>query len=81
MAQDATGTPTAKGIPKFNTAVDAPSGKGSNAQMDFIDSMFDKVPYAPGDTPAEGDSVTYTGGVWTFSAASTPIALIIALGG
>lgn len=40
MAIDATGTPTSLGIPKFNTAVDAPSGKGSNAQMDSIDTLL-----------------------------------------
>jgi hypothetical protein len=41
MAVDATGTPTANyGIPKFNTATDAPSGKGGNAQVDFIDNLL-----------------------------------------
>lgn len=41
MAQDATGTPTALwGIPKYNTAVDPPSGKGFNAAMDFIDGII-----------------------------------------
>lgn len=40
MAQDATGTPTSKGIPKYNTAVDAPSGKGFNAAMDAIDTLL-----------------------------------------
>jgi len=41
MAQDATGTPTSLwGIPKFNTAVDPPSGKGTNAMMDFIDGII-----------------------------------------
>lgn len=40
MATDATGTPTALGIPKFNTSVDAPSGLGSNAQMDSIDALI-----------------------------------------
>ena len=40
MATDATGTPTALGIPKFNTSVDAPSGLGSNAQMDSIDGLL-----------------------------------------
>lgn len=41
MATDATGTPTTNySIPKFNTAVDAPSGLGSNAQMDFIDTLL-----------------------------------------
>lgn len=37
MAQDATGTPTSPdSIPKYNTAVDAPSGRGFNAAMDAI---------------------------------------------
>lgn len=44
MATDATGTPTTNyAIPKFNTAVDAPSGRGSNAQMDAIDTALDTV--------------------------------------
>jgi len=41
MATDATGTPTTKfSIPKFNTAVDSPSGKGTNAMMDSIDASM-----------------------------------------
>jgi len=40
MATDATGSPTPLGIPKFNTSVDAPSGLGSNAQMDSIDTLI-----------------------------------------
>lgn len=37
MALDATGTPTTPdSIPKYNTAVDAPSGKGFNAAMDQL---------------------------------------------
>lgn len=41
MALDATGTPTAiLAIPKYNTAVDPPSGKGFNAAMDFLDSII-----------------------------------------
>jgi hypothetical protein len=41
MATDATGTPTTNySIPKFNTAVDSPSGLGSNAQMDAIDTVI-----------------------------------------
>jgi hypothetical protein len=41
MATDATGTPTTNyAIPKFNTAVDSPSGLGSNAQMDAIDTVL-----------------------------------------
>lgn len=39
MATDATGTPTSLGIPKYNTAVDAPSGKGLNAIVDAIDAL------------------------------------------
>jgi hypothetical protein len=40
MATDATGAPTPLGIPKFNTSADAPSGLGSNAQMDAIDTLL-----------------------------------------
>lgn len=40
MAQDATGTPTPLGIPKFDTAADAPSGVGTNAMMDAIDTLI-----------------------------------------
>lgn len=40
MATDATGTPTSKGIPKYDTANDAPSGLGFNAAMDAIDSLL-----------------------------------------
>lgn len=40
MAQDATGTPTSQGIPKYNTAADSPSGKGFNAAMDAIDALI-----------------------------------------
>lgn len=40
MATDATGPPTPKGIPKYNTSVDAPSGLGFNAAMDAIDTLL-----------------------------------------
>lgn len=40
MATDATGTPTAKGIPKYDPANDAPSGLGFNAAMDAIDTLL-----------------------------------------
>lgn len=40
MATDATGTPTSLGIPKYNTAVDAPTGRGFNAAMDVIDGLI-----------------------------------------
>jgi hypothetical protein len=44
MATDATGTPTtAWNIPKFSTPIDAPSGAGSNAQMDAIDVALTAV--------------------------------------
>jgi hypothetical protein len=67
MATDATGTPTALGIPKFNTSVDAPSGLGSNAQMDSIDALIQLraplasptltgTPSAP--TPVTSDNTT-----------------------
>lgn len=41
MATDATLTPTTNvQIPKFNTSVDAPSGLGGNAQMDWLDQLL-----------------------------------------
>lgn len=40
MAQDATGTPTALGIPRYNPAGDSPSGRGFNAAMDAIDAII-----------------------------------------
>lgn len=40
MAQDATGTATALGIPKYNPAADSPSGRGFNAAMDAIDAII-----------------------------------------
>lgn len=44
MATDATGTPTSLGIPKFDVTNDAPSGLGSNAQMDSIDGLLAQTP-------------------------------------
>lgn len=44
MATDAMGTPTTNySIPKFDTDTDSPSGLGSNAQMDAIDTALDTV--------------------------------------
>ena len=58
MAQDATGTPSTNyGIPKFNTAVDAPSGKGNNAIVDSIDSI---IPFAKSIVTTKGDLVAAT---------------------
>jgi stage V sporulation protein SpoVS len=38
---DATGTPTTNfSIPKYNTGTDAPSGKGFNEAMDFVDALL-----------------------------------------
>src|SRR5688500_2848905 len=38
---DATGTPTTNfSIPKYNTGTDAPSGKGFNEAMDFLDALL-----------------------------------------
>jgi hypothetical protein len=40
LATDATGTPTALGIPKVDPNIDAPSGLGTNAAMDAIDTLL-----------------------------------------
>lgn len=51
MPTDATGTPTTNlGIPKYDTSVDAPSGLGFNATMDFIDSILHPAGLASGET-------------------------------
>lgn len=60
MATDATGTPTAKGIPKFNTAVDAPTGKGANAQMDAIDTLLNSYINLPAGI-ATGETMVWNG--------------------
>jgi hypothetical protein len=67
MAVDATGTPTSPdNIPKFNTAVDAPSGKGSNAQMDAIQTALSaKIPAPVGISANEG--VVWNGSTWVRS--------------
>jgi hypothetical protein len=66
MAQDATGTPTAKGIPKFNTAVDAPSGKGFNAGMDAIDTLLDSYAAKPSGI-VSGEVPVWNGSAWVRS--------------
>lgn len=66
MATDATGTPTAKGIPKYNTAVDAPSGKGFNAAMDAIDTLLDDYAQAPSGI-ATGEAMVWNGTAWARS--------------
>lgn len=43
MSANATGTPTTNlSIPKFNTASDAPNGKGVNEMMDALDALLPK---------------------------------------
>lgn len=66
MATDATGTPTAKGIPKFNTAVDPASGKGTNAMMDAIDLLFDGYAAKPSGI-VSGEVPVWNGSTWVRS--------------
>lgn len=66
MATDATGTPTAKGIPKYDTTNDAPSGLGFNAAMDAIDVVLDG--YVPKPTGiATGEVPVWNGTTWVRS--------------
>lgn len=70
MASDATGTPTTKGIPKYDPANDAPSGLGFNAAMDAIDALLGWVKVRKNSTGSvfsrsrvnfiEGSGVTIT---------------------
>lgn len=65
MATDATGTPTSLLIPKFNVSVDAPSGLGSNAQMDAIDAILVKTPRSDAITGiAVGSVPVWDGSGW-----------------
>lgn len=66
MATDATGTPTTKGIPKFNTAVDSPTGKGVNAMMDSIDTLLDSYQQNPAGI-ATGEASVWNGSAWARS--------------
>ena len=66
MAQDATGTPTSLGIPKYNTAADAPSGKGFNAAMDAIDALI-VAKGLPAGSITNG-AVYWNGSAWTHGA-------------
>lgn len=74
MALDATGTPTSPdSIPKYNTAVDPPSGKGFNAAMDTIQvaltarttALADKVDKPAGI--ASGEVPVWNGTAWVRS--------------
>lgn len=69
MATDATGTPSSLGIPKYNTASNAPSGKGLNAIVDAIDTLLvARIPKT---------LLTTTGDIMYASDASTPARLAI----
>lgn len=63
MATDATGAPTSLGIPKFNTAVDAPSGLGGNAQMDAIDALISARVGKPAGI-VSGEAPVWNGASW-----------------
>lgn len=61
MAVDATGTPTALGIPKYNPDADAPTGNGFNAAMDAIDSIITAKALPTGVTDGP---VVWNGSAW-----------------
>lgn len=64
MATDATGTPTSPdNIPKFNVGVDAPTGNGSNAQMDAIQTALNSRVSKPTGVSA-GDVPVWNGSGW-----------------
>jgi hypothetical protein len=63
MATDATGAPTTLGIPKFNTSADAPSGLGSNAQMDAIDALLAARVVKPAGI-VSGEAAVWNGASW-----------------
>lgn len=69
MATDATGTPTAKGIRKYNPDADAPSGVGFNGAMDDIDTLFDKAQYST-DTKGTNKVAVWNGSAWVYSQVS-----------
>jgi hypothetical protein len=66
MATDATGTPTSKGIPKYDPSNDAPSGLGFNAAMDAIDSLLDTYVGKPSGI-ATGEVPVWNGTTWVRS--------------
>jgi hypothetical protein len=64
LATDATGTPTSPdNIPKYNTAVDAPSGKGFNAAMDALQTALTARISKP-STPSTNDALIWNGTTW-----------------
>lgn len=67
MALDATGTPTSPdNIPKYNTAVDPPSGKGFNAAMDQIQVALSARVDKPSGI-ASGEVSVWNGSAWVRS--------------
>jgi hypothetical protein len=66
LATDATGSPTSLGIPKFNTSADAPSGLGSNAQMDAIDTLLAARVVKPSGI-VSGEVPVWNGTTWVRS--------------
>jgi hypothetical protein len=80
LATDATGTPTSPdSIPKFNTAVDAPSGLGSNAQMDSIQTALSARVSKPSGI-ASGETAIWNGTGWDRSSVTKLTASNIANG-
>lgn len=66
MATDANGTPTSLGIPKLDTANDAPSGLGINAMMDAIDALIAANPTKPSGI-VSGEVPVWNGTTWVRS--------------
>ena len=72
MATDATGTPTSPdNIPTYNTAVDAPSGKGFNAAMVSIQTALNNRITTPGGI-AIGEFSVWNGSAWVRSTVQRP---------
>lgn len=70
MALDATGTPTSPdSIPKYNTAVDPPSGKGFNAAMDALQVALSARVDKPASI-ASGEVPVWNGASWVRSSAT-----------
>lgn len=74
MSANATGTPTTNfSIPKFNTASDAPNGKGVNEMMDALDSLLASGAFATKPAGiASGEVPVWNGTTWVRSSV-TPI--------
>lgn len=80
MATDATGTPTSPdNIPTYNTAVDNPSGKGSNAQMAAIQTALSARVSAPTGI-VSGEAMIWNGTTWARSSVTKLTASNIANG-